>query len=65
MGLKDLQDETARLAFGMTKDEALAKGICICCKQPPALNTSIAKREYRMSGLCERCFDEIVGKGDE
>jgi hypothetical protein len=46
----------------MTKDEAVAKGICIDCKEPALAKcySDAGRREYRISGLCEKCFDSIT-----
>lgn len=52
--------------FSLTKDEAHKRGVCVNCKLP-ALDRcySIAGRaEYQISGLCEQCFDDIMGGAD-
>ena len=57
-------------ACGMTTAEAWAKGICIDCKQPalPKCHTDEGRGEYRISGMCEECFDaackEPIPSGD-
>lgn len=53
--------------FGITKQEALANNICIRCK------IDVAKRiyspeghaEYKISGMCELCFDTIMSPPEE
>lgn len=63
--LKDLKDASAMMAFGMTKDEAHEKGICIHCKKPPVHKTELDKREYAISGICGSCFDVITKDPDD
>lgn len=57
MTLQDFKDGLSRAATGMTKDEALAAGICIECKRIPVFYTEAGRGEYRISGSCEPCFD--------
>lgn len=59
LNLQDFRDGLAREAFGMTRAEAHVKGICICCKQPPKLDTEIDQREYAISALCPTCFAKV------
>ena len=64
MDLQDFKNSLANELYGMTKNEANEKGICIQC-QKPALENCYSKagiKEYYISGLCEKCFDEICGE---
>lgn len=67
MDLQSFKDSIARDAFGMTKQEAHAKDICIKCKEPwePKTHSEAGKKEYLISGLCEECFDEITRTDEE
>jgi hypothetical protein len=62
--LDEFQETMATETFGLTKKEALEKGICINCKEEalPKCYSDAGVREYRISGLCELCFDEITGE---
>jgi hypothetical protein len=40
--------------------EAIAKGICVECNKPAKWYTEDGEKEYYISGLCEKCFDEIT-----
>ena len=53
--------------FGMTKQEALEKGVCLQCKELaiPKCYSEAGKKEYSISGLCERCFDLATGEAEE
>lgn len=61
--LDEFKDSFAQSLYGMTKDEAVSKGICIQCKEPalPKCYSDAGRKEYTISGLCEKCFDEITG----
>jgi hypothetical protein len=60
LSLRQFQDLTATEAHGMTIDEAHAAGVCLACKQPPEFKTDLGRKEYRISGLCEACFEAIA-----
>jgi hypothetical protein len=63
--LQDFKDDLAREAHGMTTAEAHAKGICINCQKPPRFKTEMGRREYRISGMCEYCFDDLFEETEE
>lgn len=60
--LEKFKDNLAFDIYGMTKSEAIKKGICIQCREPaiPKCYSNAGLREYRISGLCEKCFNEIT-----
>lgn len=62
--LQDFKDELAIAACGITPQEAWAKGICIECKQPavPKCHTPDGVGEYRISAMCEECFDAMFAE---
>lgn len=61
MKLQDFKDNLAKEAYGMTTEEAWAKGICINCKDAamPKCYSDAGRREYKISATCEKCFDEM------
>ena len=61
--LEELKNNLSQDLYGITKAEACRTGICIQCKEPalPKCYSEAGKREYKISGLCEQCFDEIYG----
>ena len=63
--LQEFKDSSARTAFGQTLSEAHTKGTCIMCEKKPDLSKSIDAAEYKISGLCNICWDEITKIGDE
>ena len=62
MNLQDFKDVIAKDIYKMTTKEAIEKGICIQCHETalPKCYSEAGKREYKISGLCEECFDEIA-----
>ena len=60
--LEKFKDNLAFDIYGMTKSEAIKKGICIQCKEPaiPKCYSNAGIKEYKISGLCEKCFNEIT-----
>ena len=58
--IKFLIDQNATAIYGRPTSGALALGICVsCAEDASSFHSEIAKREYKISGLCERCQDEI------
>lgn len=62
--LEEFKRKMALQAFGMTKEEAHIKKICISCKRPAwkVVKTDADLAEYRVSGLCGECFEDITGE---
>lgn len=60
---QDFMDGLQKSTFGLSFTEALEQGICINCKEEalPKCYSEPGIKEYYISGLCEQCFDEIVG----
>lgn len=60
---KEFAEKTGEAIFGIKPSEAKAQGICIQCKEPaiPKCYSEAGRREFQISGLCEKCFDEITG----
>lgn len=68
----DIVNRMAKQTFGMTIEDAHSRGICIRCQEPalvhvdgvrqhnPELFYSPAgKKEWDMSAMCEKCFDNM------
>lgn len=64
--LKNLKDSLARELYGKTTDDAVNSGLCIDCGEPALENcySDAGRAEVSISGLCELCFDKIMGGGD-
>lgn len=58
--IKKLEDTLAGKLFGLTKDEAHSLGICVKCKaQILGFNDETSRREYGITGFCQKCQDEF------
>ena len=60
--MTSFNEYVAKAAFGITKAEAHRRGICISCleKALPKCYSEEGLEEYRLSGICEACFDLIM-----
>lgn len=61
VNLKNFQDRLSIAAHGITKDEAIAKAICVECRLDwrSSTKSEAGIREYAISGMCEECFDTL------
>lgn len=50
--------------FGIRRAESIGMGICINCREPALAmcHSSAGEREFKVSGLCEPCFHDIMGE---
>lgn len=69
----DIVNRMAKQTFGMSIEDAHSRGICIRCQEPalvqaadgtakynPELFYSPAgKKEWAISAMCEKCFDNM------
>ena len=74
--IRELRNKMALNLYGMTLDEAHRTGVCLKCEEaiflgtkeertkPGCIYSYSGQREYAISGLCEHCFDEIMGGGN-
>ncbi len=62
--MQAFKDNMARSLYGTTAAEAIDKGICIQCGEAALekCTTDAGRREYKISGLCEPCFDGITAE---
>lgn len=61
---KEPGDDFAKSLFGMTVSEAIKNDTCVECHQRAWENcySNAGRREFYISGLCEKCFDKICGE---
>lgn len=70
--LSNFIDLVALRQFGMTRQEAWNKNICIDCKSPireelgeeetgesGQIYSDAGHKEYRISAMCETCYDNL------
>jgi len=60
--LSQLKDSLSTGLFGIPLTRAIEIGVCVQCKKlaKDRCYSPAGLREYRISGLCELCFDEIT-----
>jgi len=64
--LQDYKDKLSKELYGVTVTEAHEKGVCLQCNLPalPRCYSAAGRKEYRIPGLCEYCFDALTGEED-
>jgi hypothetical protein len=61
-GMTILLDKLSDGAFGIPRTEAIAMKICVICKDPiTEFRDDLSAKEYKISGLCPGCQDEVFG----
>jgi hypothetical protein len=62
ISLEAFKENIIKRRYGRTIQEAHFLGICIDCGKPALQNcySEAGKREYGISGLCEKCFDKLA-----
>lgn len=65
--IKDKLGEAVKAETGLSPAEAKAQGLCFECKEPalPKCYSAAGRGEYQISGMCEKCFDEMFADEDD
>lgn len=65
MSLKSFQDRITKAVHGAVAGD----GCCLNCTKPPVWGENVYSeagiREFRISGYCETCFDDITREPEE
>ena len=60
--MMNLVDGVCKELFGITYTECKATGICVTCHKPIGeFRDNLSAKEYKISGMCQDCQDEIFG----
>jgi len=64
MSLTEFKQKLQEEIYGKDSVENKSKGLCIKCEQFALSNcySEAGRREFKISGLCEKCFDEICNE---
>ena len=55
-------DDFTRVAFGRKRSDSIDKKVCVYCGQEiKGFKDALSEKEYQISGLCQRCQDEVFG----
>ena len=66
MNVPEIRENLAFDFFGRSLKRSLVNCVCISCKKEAAsFKDELSKREYKISGLCQKCQDEIFRNEDE
>lgn len=58
--METLLNNFAKSAFGMSRDEATQKQVCVMCKQDATeFDDALSAKEYKISKMCQKCQDKI------
>lgn len=60
-----MEAELTRI-FGVDRRSVIAQNKCTSCAgDAQEFNDDLSRKEYSISGLCQKCQDEVFGGGDE
>ena len=61
--MNDFLDGASQSMFGRTRTQSLSTATCVCCGgEATKFNDELSKKEYTISGMCQKCQDEIFGE---
>jgi hypothetical protein len=58
---KEFSNNLAKEIYGKNPSDCMAEGVCIQCGENAMENcySEVGRKEFYISGLCEKCFDSI------
>jgi len=60
--LVEFLEEASKNLFGVSRAEAITKDKCVTCGQTATeFRNEISRREYTISGMCQKCQDSVFG----
>lgn len=60
MSLDDFKEELALQLFGRSASLAMAGQSCVACGgRADKFRDELSRREYKISGLCQKCQDDV------
>lgn len=63
--LQKFTDDFAKKVFGKSPTECKEQKICVCCHNKTEdgdFKDDISRKEYDISGLCQKCQDDTFGR---
>jgi len=63
--IKKFLDNMTEKTFGKSKTDAEKEKVCVFCHKPikdEDFRNEISRREYGISGICQKCQDDVFGK---
>jgi len=60
--LQNFLDKFTKDSFGKSQSECQKETICVFCHEKiTGFRNKISEKEYKISGLCQKCQDEVFG----
>jgi hypothetical protein len=66
--IREMLDDLSKAITGRVASESIKEDICVRCGKPVTSNSftdECSRREYRITGLCQVCQDQIFGSMEE
>ena len=61
--LKGFLDQSAENMFGNKVSTSLEEEKCVICSKPAdKFRDEVSKKEYTISGMCQKCQDDLFGE---
>lgn len=59
-------DDLTQQAFGRSRTESIRGNVCVGCGGPAEVfSDPVSRQEYRISGLCQQCQDQVFADPDD
>ena len=59
-GMDQFLDQFTKATFGRKRHGSIVEDICVCCGGPAKeFKDTLSRKEYSISGMCQRCQDEV------
>lgn len=60
--ISSILDSFAQMAYGRTRSESQEANICVMCGGAAIFfKDLLSKKEYKISGMCQKCQDKFFG----
>jgi len=59
-------EDFALLTFGRSRNIAMASSSCVCCGGPAVeFRDDVSRKEFAISGFCQKCQDKVFAEPEE
>jgi hypothetical protein len=65
-GVRDMLDNMTNALYGRSASDSIKADVCVSCRKPAVEFTDeLSRREFAISGLCQKCQDFIFNPDEE
>ena len=65
-GMEKVLEDFSKLTFGRSRKTSIQNDTCVSCGEDAnEFRDAISKKEFSISGLCQKCQDKIFGSKEE